>query len=229
MTDDTRQEESDVHSTSAGCGVPRRNFLLLLGAGIGLAGLLLRFRTGFSRLARPRAASAAADETRAGELTPAEMDTLTALGFVLIPSSFAKGAPGARENLVRVSEAVIRDRLTELAETASGADDLRTAAAFLDARSRDAHGVPLAQLDFDRRRTLIEEILRPYTARTLFTNPYYYVTDFGRHVRRLWSSTARPVVLEFYAHDLGWRTVGYSRRPGQCGNLEDYQFPVSAS
>jgi len=73
----------------------------------------------------------------------------------------------------------------------------------------------------------VGDLLRPYTTRTLVTNPYYYLTGDGRSVRRLWSAVAKPIMVDFYASAHGWRVVGYSRQPGECSNLTDYQFRVA--
>jgi len=200
--------------------LPRRSFVAaLLGGGIaGTVGLVGR-RLGLRILdVAPRATEAAVD---APALGTGELDTLKAFGSVLVPSSYAGADSGKADR----AGAVIEVTLRQLAADSAG--ELRAGAAFLDASSRAAHGVAFAALDGEGRRQVVDQLLRPYTTRSLFSNPYFYVTEHGRRVRSLWSRIARPIIDDFYTSPLGWEVVGYRRRPGECSNLTDYQFPVT--
>ncbi len=149
------------------------------------------------------------------------MKTLRALSLVLIPSTFAANAlNGAADN---PAESVIGDILREHATD----PEFRAAAAFLDRRSDSDHQARFAVLDTDRRRALVDRVLQPYTQRTSLSAAYFYLTTDGRAARHLWQAVAKPIITDFYTGPLGWQVVGYSRQPGQCSNLVDYQFPVS--
>ncbi len=201
----------------------RRSFVAsLLGGSLAGAARLLARRAGLHALgSMPRGAEAAVG---AAGLAAGELETLRAFGFVLVPSSFA--APdGARADATRdVIDATLRGMTSDSPDLVR---TLRAGAAVLDARSGAAHGTAFAVLDGERRRRLVEGLLRPYTTRNLFSNPYYYLTEDGRRVRSLWSTVAQPVIAGFYTSRLGWQIVGYPRRPGECSNLTDYQLPAS--
>jgi len=202
--------------------ISRRGFL----GGAGLTGILvilLLSRIGRRLGSTVRVATDAAPPR--GPLTDHELMTLMAFSQVLIPSSLVpKGASSAAPG---GAEAVIQGILRRQASEASSAAELRAAVAFLDRKSLSDLRLPFAALDLERRRRLIGDLLRPYTTRTLFANPYYYLTANGQSVRRLWSSVAKPITVAFYASPLGWRLVGYPRQPGECSNLTDYQFPAA--
>lgn len=157
-----------------------------------------------------RGESRAAD---GGALAAPEVDTLVALVLVLLPHEAASA---------ETAQALLEG---QVAESPWKADAFREGARFLDARSRARFGAGFAALVPDVRQTLVGGLLRPYTTRTLLSNPYYYLSDHGRGVRRLWSEVVQPVLAGFYRSAAGWRVVGYPRPPGQCANLIDYQFP----
>jgi len=189
--------------------ITRRGFL----GGAGLTGILaVLAQNPLGRLLAATVRAATDGVPSPGPLTDHEVETLRSLGQVLIPSSIS-------------SKDGIDGILKQRAAYPASATELRAAVAFLDTKSFDELGLPFAALDLERRRRLVGDLLRPYTTRTLATNPYYYLTGTGRSVRRLWSAVAKPLMVDFYASPLGWRVVGYSRQPGECSNLTDYQFP----
>jgi gluconate 2-dehydrogenase subunit 3-like protein len=194
--------------------ISRRRFL----GGAGLTGLLaVLAQSPIGRLLGSTVRIVTDGAPPRGPLDDHELKTLMAFSQVLIPSPAVPGG----------ADAVIHGILKQQASESSSAAQLRAAAAFLDAKSFGELRLPFAALDLERRRRLVGDLLRPYTTRTLFANPYYYLTGTGRSVRRLWSSVAKPIMVDFYASPLGWRVVGYSRQPGECSNLTDYQFPVA--
>jgi len=191
--------------------ITRRGFL----GGAGLTGILaVLVQNPVGRLLGSILRVATDGEPSPGPVSDHEMKTLNALGQVLIPSSIS-------------SKDSIEGILKQQAARPSSAAELRAAVAFLDAKSFGDLRLPFAALDLERRRRLVDDLLRPYTTRTLATNPYYYLTGAGRSVRRLWSAVAKPLMVDFYASPLGWRLVGYSRQPGECSNLTDYQLPLA--
>jgi hypothetical protein len=162
-------------------------------------------------------AFAAAPAWADGPLDQHHLETLIALGHVLLPSSFSAQGPAAGA----VIADIVNQHLTRVA--AAGAA-FRDAAALLDEVSMGRYAVGFVWLDLDTRRQLLADILTPYTARRLFTRPYYALTSQGDRIRRLWSDVSQPIVVGFYTRPEGWQVVGYERRPGQCSNLIDYQF-----
>ncbi len=192
--------------------VSRRTFVSILGA-IGVAGVV---GNGLGRLVRFRSATPAADEP----LTARELATLTALGHVLLPSRLsAKGAAvdGIVADIVR----------RQIAATPTALADFRAAAEFLDREALTDRGVAFAALESADRERTVAALLTPYTTRRFFSEPYYRFAETGRQVRRLWMAVARPIIVGFYDSPDGWQVVGYSRRPGECSNLIDYQFPIA--
>jgi len=159
-----------------------------------------------------RSAGRAAD---GGALVASEADTLVALALVLLPREAASA---------ETAQALVEG---QLAGSPWKVDAFREGARFLDAWSHYRFGAGFAALAPDVRHTLVEGLLQPYTTRTLLSNPYYYLSDHGRGVRRLWSEVVQHVLAAFYRSAAGWRVVGYPRPPGQCANLVDYQFPPS--
>ena len=194
----------------------RRRFV----GGAGLAGFLaLSFPSAALRLVRSAAAQALDGGPNAtAALDEAAVKTLTAFGRALVPSSFLEHGAAAGDGI----DGVIRATISE-----NGVNpDFRAAAELLDEKSLSIYRIRFAELDGDRRRRLLHHIFDPYRDRTLLSSAYFYVTDSGRRVRRLWSSVAGPIIAEFYTSSFGWRVVGYPRRPGECSNLVDYQGPV---
>jgi hypothetical protein len=186
--------------------ISRRSFLGR-SALAALAGVLARWPSG------PRPSLAAADET----LGEDELATLDAFAEVLVPTSFGTAVSGP------VVRKIVRDLV------ADGDPTLPDAMALLDDRAQEEAGARFARLDLERRRGVVDKILGPYASRTLFSNPYYYLTATGRRTRLLWWRVAKPVLIEFYRSPLGWRLVDYQRRPGECSNLTDYQFALDTT
>jgi hypothetical protein len=166
----------------------------------------------------PRAAQAQADATRGdARVSDGQSATLMAFAEVLIPSSMMTATTyGASTTLSAIIDAHAAE------------DAFRSGAAFLDRRSVARDGAAFASLDLERRRALVGELFTAPVTRTLSLNPYYYFTDEGRQVRRLWRQVAKPIIAGFYISSFGWQVVRYPRSPGQCSNLVDYQFPVNS-
>ena len=199
--------------------ISRRRFL----GGAGLTGLFaIALHHPIARFLRTVLRPAAA-ATVAEPLSDDELKTLRALSDVLIPSAFTAKPSAADDGQATAVELVMRDILHAYARD----PEFRAAAAFLDRRSGADHQLRFAALDIERRRRLVERLLQPYTQRTLFSAAHYYLTADGRAVRSVWHSVAKPIMVDFYASSLGWRVVGYSRQPGECSDLVDYQSPVS--
>jgi len=154
-----------------------------------------------------------ADEPLGGQ----QLDTLIALGHVLLPSSFAANPATADPVIAEI----VNQHLARVPAALAAFGD---AAAVLDEASVAQYGTGFAQLELARRRQLVADILTPYTSRRLFARPYYALTAQGDRIRRLWSDVSHPIIVGFYNSAEGWRVVGYTRRPGQCSNLTDYQF-----
>lgn len=165
-----------------------------------------------------RAARAQSDAmSGAGRTAAGESATLLAFAEVLIPSSVKSAAASdASTTLTAIIEAHATD------------DAFRSAAAFLDRRSLARDGTAFAGLDLERRRALVRELFTAPVTRTLSLNPYYYFSDEGRQLRRLWRQVAKPIIAAFYLSPIGWQIVRYPHPPGQCSNLVDYQFPVNS-
>lgn len=188
-----------------------------------------------SRPGRARASGAAetpgaatsATPGQAGRASNRDITTLVALGFALIPSSMSRaGVDGNEDGPSAAAEQVLRDRLKEMADSGAAARaDMRQAAALLDEESQRAHGTPFAALDAQRRERLLASVLEPFTQRTLPTALYYYVTERGRQIRRLWGGVSKPLLVAFHESDLGWQMVGQVGRPGTCSDLVGYQSP----
>ena len=195
---------------SAGGRVSRRS--LVGGALAGSLALLLHVPRSWLGA---RAARAQSNADGAPAIDEGERATLTAFSRVLIPSAFAGPGRGAAP----VVAAILDDHAADAA--------FRSAAAFLDGKSAAAYTVPFAGLDPARQRALVQSLLTPATTQSLILNPYYYVSEEGRALRRLWRLVAKPIIADFYASPLGWQVVGYARRPGQCANLSDYQHPIA--
>jgi hypothetical protein len=199
----------DAKPRSAGRGLSRRGFL----GGVGLAGLLaLLFHNALGRLVRPGVGVGAAASPVA-TLGEHERQTLAAFGRVLVPSSAPSDA----------ADSVIRATLDAHAADAA----FLAAAQLLDAQSLADTRVRFVALDGERQGALVRRLLEPYAARTLLTIPYYYASGDGSRIGHLWSAVAQPIVRDFYNSPLGWQVVGYSRRPGACSNLIDYQNPLA--
>jgi hypothetical protein len=146
-----------------------------------------------------------------------ESATLVAFAEVLLPSSVTAATTyGASTTLTSIIDAHATD------------DAFRSAAAFLDRRSIARDGAAFASLDLESRRTLVRELFTAPVTRSLSLNPYYYFTDEGRQLRRLWRQVAKPIIAAFYTSPFGWQIVRYPHPPGQCSNLVDYQFPLGS-
>ncbi|MFQ5666138.1 MAG: hypothetical protein ACE5I7_06855 [Candidatus Binatia bacterium] len=197
--------------------ISRRNALLFLGGGAGTALVAVVVR-GPARLLLQRAAATEHNAGRGtGRLSEPQLDTLAAFGQVLIPSGFAASGSAA--------DTLIRRTLEERATEPATAAEFQEAVAFLDRRSFTGYKLPFVKLAMPDRRQLANDLLKPYTTRTLLSIPRYHLTAGGRRVRHLWHSVATPLIARFYTSSFGWQVVGYARRPGECSNLIDYQFP----
>jgi len=123
---------------------------------------------------------------------------------------------------------VVRESLEYGAEQVPGFwAKSRESAAFLDQEALAQLGQRFADLPIESRRRTVERLFGPYTRARSAWRATYFLTESGRRIRRLWRPVASQILISFYSSALGWRSVGYSLRPGQCSNLVDYQSPGS--
>ena len=189
----------------------RRGFLSALGSA-GIVALLVR-----KPLAQVAPTSAGGADPAA--LTDSEHKVLTAFGRALVPSSFHTADPEVANGAEEVIRTIVHNH--------AGDQDFRDAAALLDQASTRRYQVSFVALDVARQREIVNDLFRPYANRTFRGRAYYALTSDGRRVRDAWSSVAKVILAGFYESRLGWQVVGYTRRPGECSNLVDYQYPAA--
>ena len=214
--------------------VTRRRFVVsALGASGALAFLSYAYRDLLLQrvLNIARRALAVGSRTGTGRLTSEELRTLIAFSDVLIPSALASptvalDAPSMRDP--NHPPGVVRENLEYAAERVPGFwAKSSAAAAFLDQEALAHLGQRFADLPIESRRRTVERLLGPYARASTAWRATYFLTESGRHILRLRRTVASQILIGFYSSVIGWRSVGYSRRPGQCSNLVDYQSPGS--
>lgn len=168
-----------------------------------------------------------------GALDRSDLLTLTALGDVLIPSSFAakqEVLSGLAPPPPDSAQDVIQRELKRLAREERGyLAEFRVAAEFLDALSSSRHQTSFSRLPLHARCEVFRGVVEQSGGSNFATALWIYLRSSHGRGRRLWLYVAQPILKTFYSSAAGWSVVGYNLHPGECSNLVDYGFPMNCS